>query len=706
MADSALLGATAPILRRPPLAHMAMVALILVVILGYESGTNGRGFPSALQYSLRDFVEEFTYWISDLLRFFLRPIGAAIKFSLAQLDAFVLALPWPVLVLGVFLLVAKVGGIRLALFSAGSLMFIGSLGLWESSIKTLNIMAVSIVITLLIGIPLGVWASRSDKVEFVLRPILDTMQTLPTFVYLIPVMLLFGLGAPAAVVATIIYSVSPIIRLTNLGIRQVSSETVEAAKLFGSSYRQMLFKVLLPLAKPSIVIGFNQTVMMALAMVVFVALIGASGLGKEILVAMRRLHVGHSLEAGLAVVVIAICLDRIGNAIAGRSSKDRTDRLNAQSRPPSLFDGRRNMFAEYLPGIANATQAIRYGIASSLAVVLAAVLRPLLKKDLSESLRPPLERHVGLVLGTSVLVALLIVDSTVIRFGDWPSALNFRFHKPVDAAVSWMNVNLTVFTDAVRYFVHTFGLGPMKSFLFWVPWPVLILTVVYVSYIMAGWPLAVLSLVGWIFIGVVGMWVPTMLTLSQLVAALAFSLAIAVPIGILASCSDRFEAIIRPVLDLLQTLPAFVYFPLVIMLFKIGDLSGTIITVVYAIPPAVRLTNLGLRQVPEEVIEAARSYGSTPLQILLKVKLPLALPSIMMGVNQTTMMCLAMVVYASLIGARGLGAEVLLAIGRFDIGLGFEAGMSIVFLAVIADRITQGWAQKRQQALGMTARME
>ena len=197
-----------------------------------------------------------------------------------------------------------------------------------------------------------------------------------------------------------------------------------------------------------------------------------------------------------------------------------------------------------------------------------------------------------------------------------------------------------------------------------------------------------------------------MITLSQVTVALTLSVVIAVPLGVAASRNDRFEALLRPVLDTMQTLPAFVYFPLVIMLFKIGALSGIIATVIYAVPPAVRLTNLGIRQVPAEVVEAARSYGSTPLQILFKIELPLALPSIMMGINQTTMMALAMVVYASLIGAKGLGQEVLLAIGKFDVGAGFEAGMSIVFLAVIADRVTQGLALKRQRAMGMSGRLD
>jgi glycine betaine/proline transport system permease protein len=262
-----------------------------------------------------------------------------------------------------------------------------------------------------------------------------------------------------------------------------------------------------------------------------------------------------------------------------------------------------------------------------------------------------------------------------------------------------MNVNLAFITDPMRKSIFVYGLGPLRDFLIWLPWPVLMLGVAYLAWRVAGWRIALLSLFGLAFIGVTGMWIPTMVTVSQVSVALVLSVVIAVPIGIVASRSDGFEAFIRPILDAMQTLPAFVYLPIVIMLFKIGEVSGIIATVIYAMPPAVRLTNLGIRQVSAEVIEAARSYGSTPRQILFKVQWPLALPTIMMGINQTTMMALAMVIYAALIGARGLGAEVLVSIGRFDVGAGFEAGMSIVFLAIIADRITQGWAKTRQRAL-------
>ena len=665
------------------------LAAVLLLFAVYKLTVANDSFPEALQYAMRELVDDFADWVAATFKFILRPISLTVKLWLKQLDIFFLGVSWPIIVFGALLLVGKIGGLRLGLFAAACLMLIGSLGLWDTTIKTLTIMTLSVTFTVIVGIPIGVWAARSDRFEAVLRPILDAMQTMPAFVYLIPVMLLFGIGATSAVFATMVYAVPPVIRLTNLGIRQVASEAIEAAASYGSTYRQTLFKVQLPMAKPTIMMGVNQTVMMALAMVIFVALIGASGLGKDIWVAMRRLQIGSAVEAGLAVVLMAVVLDRIGYALS-RGDRD-SDKHGVAG------------------GFAAAARVARAGLeflAGSLARALAVVVRPVASSDPRFTLVALFTRNAGFVVGVAILAVLVAVDLSVVGLGDYPSALKFRFAKPVDVAVRWMNINLAFVTDPVRNYFFIYLLLPTRDFLLWLPWPVFFLTLLYVAWLAAGWRIVALTFVGLTFIGVAGEWEATMITLSQVTVALGLSIAIAVPLGILASRNDRFEMLLRPVLDTMQTLPAFVYFPLVIMLFKIGDLSGVIATVIYAVPPAVRLTNLGIRQVPAEVVEAARSYGSTPRQILFKVELPLALPSIMMGINQTTMMALAMVVYAALIGTRGLGFDVLLAIGKFDVGAGFEAGMSIVFLAVIADRVTQGWALKRQRALGMIGRLD
>lgn len=204
---------------------------------------------------------------------------------------------------------------------ASFLVLIGSFGYWDLAMMTLAIVIASVILSLVIGIPTGIFMARSDRFQSILKPQLDAMQTMPSFVYLIPALMLFGLGKVPAVFATIIYAVPPVIRLTNVGIRQVSPSVVEAARAFGSSSRQTLFDVQLPLAIPSIMVGINQTTMMALAMVVIASMIGARGLGLEVLLAINRIEVGRGFEAGLSIVLMAIIIDRITSAMAARQQR-------------------------------------------------------------------------------------------------------------------------------------------------------------------------------------------------------------------------------------------------------------------------------------------------------------------------------------------------------------------------------------------------
>jgi glycine betaine/proline transport system permease protein len=204
---------------------------------------------------------------------------------------------------------------------AGLLVLIGSFGYWELAMMTLGLTAAAVFVSLAVGIPVGITMAKSDLVESIIRPILDAMQTMPSFVYLIPALMFFGLGKVPALFATLIYAVPPVIRLTNVGIRQVSYNVIEAARAFGASPRQILFDVQIPLAVPSIMVGINQTTMMALAMVVIASMIGARGLGLEVLLAINRIEVGRGFEAGISIVFLAIIIDRITHALATRQEK-------------------------------------------------------------------------------------------------------------------------------------------------------------------------------------------------------------------------------------------------------------------------------------------------------------------------------------------------------------------------------------------------
>jgi len=282
-------------------------------------------FPEFIQLPLAEWIDAFISWLLANFAGLFDAIGGGILAVLLNIERFLLWVPWFVVIILVGLLAWR--ALRLwwaGLLLAGFLIIIGAFGYWDLAMMTLAIVIASVIISLALGIPTGVLMARSDRVEAIFRPVLDAMQTMPSFVYLIPALMLFGLGKVPAVFATVIYAMPPVIRLTNVGIRQVSPSVIEAAQAFGSSARQVLFEVQVPLAIPSIMVGINQTTMMALAMVVIASMIGARTLGLEVLLAINRIEVGRGFEAGLSIVLLAIIIDRITHALAARQRYEKS----------------------------------------------------------------------------------------------------------------------------------------------------------------------------------------------------------------------------------------------------------------------------------------------------------------------------------------------------------------------------------------------
>jgi len=275
----------------------------------------------------------------------------------------------------------------------------------------------------------------------------------------------------------------------------------------------------------------------------------------------------------------------------------------------------------------------------------------------------------------------------VVPFGDW-----------INTAVDWLTLNWAPFFDVIATVVRE-PLVKIERFLWWLPWWAVIVISAGIAWRFAGRKVALFAAFGLLFIGAMGLWDDTMTTLAIIVTAVAVCVIIGIPVGILAAKNDRFEATLRPVLDIMQSMPSFVYLIPAVFFFGLGKVPAVVATFIYAAPPCIRLTNLGIRQVSAEVVEAGKAFGSTARQLLFKIELPLAMPSIMAGVNQTIMMALAMVVVASWIGASGLGLEVLRGIQRRNVGHGFIAGFAIVISAIIIDRITQALGKRRETSL-------
>ncbi|MCK6206451.1 MULTISPECIES: ABC transporter permease [Bacillus] len=264
---------------------------------------------------LASWVDSAVSWIKDILGPFFDiltdGIGAVVEFFVMVLES----IPALVLILIFAGLAWWVSRWTIALFTAIGLLLIDNLGYWDGTIDTLALVLASVIISIIIGIPIGIWISQSDRAQSILTPILDFMQTMPAFVYLIPAIIFFGIGVVPGIIASVIFSMPPTIRLTNLGIRQVPEDLVEASDAFGSTPSQKLFKVQLPLAMNTIMAGINQSIMLALSMVVIASLVGAPGLGADVYRAVTQLKVGTGFEAGLAIVILAIVLDRISQNI-------------------------------------------------------------------------------------------------------------------------------------------------------------------------------------------------------------------------------------------------------------------------------------------------------------------------------------------------------------------------------------------------------
>ena len=312
------------------LAGLGVVALVLIVCLvawGPDmeypttvSTSQIEGTNVEVAKSVRDVagtnIDNAVRWLQREGAWLFGGLNEAVVFVLIKIEQGLGWIPWPALVVGIGILSFAVGRWPLMLFTVAALLFMGFMDLWENAIKTVALMAVAVAVSVAIGFPLGVLGARSRMADNLMRPILDGMQTMPSFVYLLPAVAFFGLGKSAGIFATVIYAVPPVIRLTNLGIRQVNPATVEAARSFGASPLQILTKVQMPMALPTIMAGINQTTMMALAMVTIASLVAAGGLGDNVLRALQKNEYGNGIIAGLSIVLLAIIFDRLTQAAA------------------------------------------------------------------------------------------------------------------------------------------------------------------------------------------------------------------------------------------------------------------------------------------------------------------------------------------------------------------------------------------------------
>ncbi|MDH5356377.1 MAG: ABC transporter permease subunit [Gammaproteobacteria bacterium] len=681
---------------------LMLVSLVIWKIHGSETifpGSWIEAFPFAAK------VDEFDAWIRPYIQPTTRAIAVGVIWLYEAMSDFLIFTQWQVVAVILVLPAFAYGGLRLGILAIIAVSSWLMLDFWDEAMETLSLMSISILISVVIGVLLGIMASQSDRFEAIIKPILDTMQTLPAFVYLIPAFYLFGIGPPGAILATVIYALPPVVRLTNLGIRQVPTGIDEAATSFGATRLQSLLKVKLPLAMPSIKLGINQTVMMALALVVLATFIGSPGLGDVVYQGLVRLNVGKALEGGLAIVLMAIILDRVTYAMGhvehvSASKHDHVFRLF----PQDFENVKAILYIEHaIDWVWRQVAGLGNFVVSGLTLMLCRLMA-MISSATAGKLREFMLARSFLIASLVLIAFLMLLASYTDLFGNYPRDWVYRFRTPVNQFMDDLITNDLFYsiTQGIKKSLYFGLINPLNTFLKGLPWWYTTTVFTVGAYLLNGRGLAVATLLGFLFIGATDLWGFGMITLSTVIVSVLICFIIGVPLGILSAYNKTVDTLLRPVLDTMQTMPVFVYLVPVIMLFQAGQVSAVIATVIYALPPLVRCTTLGIRELPTEINEVSNSFGASVTQTLIKVKIPMAIPAIMVGVNQGIMMALAMEVVTPLIGGKGLGLQVFDGMNRSSIGISLEAGLGVVLLAIILDRLSQAWTKTQREAMGMT----
>ena len=559
-------------------------------------------------------------------------------------------IPWTIVTAGAIILGYKLNGKGLAIFAAITMIYISVFGQWEPSMQTLSFVMVAAPISFSLGLVFGIWTYRSKRVEAILNPILNVMQTMPHYAYLVPIMVLFGIGDHAGAIATIIFATPPMVRLTLLGLRKVSPEVIEAGKMSGCNDFQLLFKVLIPTARRDILIGVNQVIMQCLAMAVIASFIGARGLGWNLLLALNQLRIGLALEAGVCISLIAVLLDKMSLAWANKQT-------------------------DYF---ANLTflQRHKYGLFFVGAVI------------------------VGLILAS--------VGSVIFKAG-----FNYLYEVPHNKGISteaFWNAGVDWVWDTFFYQLKIFNtwlivdvLQPMRAVYLRMPIVATFVLVMGTGYIIGGIRSALVVGGFTLFIALSPWWDRALVTAYMATFGVIVSAIIGTIVGSLCAQHKHSAKFILAICDILQTFPSFVYLIPVMMLFGVTDTSVLIAVIIYATIPATRYTVEGLRSVPPALQDAGSMSGVTRLQRLFKIEYPLAFPHIMLGINQTVVFALFMVIIGAMIGTEDLGQYILKALSDLKgAGKGLILGLCVAFIGLAVDNLIRTWAEKRKNLLGIS----
>ncbi len=560
------------------------------------------------------------------------------------------ALPWTVVAGCAITLGYALKGRGLAFLAGFSTAYIAIFGQWEPSMETLSFVLVAAPISFFLGLLFGIAAYKNRAFESIIMPLLNVAQTMPHFSYLVPVMVLFGVGDHAGAIATIIFATPPMVRLTLLGLKRVPSEVSEAGMMSGCSNFQLMFKVLLPTARHDILMGVNQVIMQCLAMAVIASFIGAKGLGFNLLLALNQLRIGQALELGICIVLIAVVLDKLSLAWANKQI---------------------DYFADH----------------------------------------NFIGRHKYLL----VMLAILVTGSFIAYLGSFifKGGTNFLYLIPHNKGFTTENFWQSGVDWMVDYWyqgLQGFNKGlivnvlmPMKNAYLSMPVSATFLLVMGVGYIIGGLRSALIVGGFLLFIAMTEWWDRALITAYMTSFAVIVSVTIGITVGSICAQNSVASKTILLVCDTFQTFPSFIYLIPVIMLFGVTDTSVLIAVIVYSTIPATRYTVEGLGSVPPSLQDAGSMSGVTKVQRWIKIELPLAFPHIMLGINQTVIFALFMVIIGAMIGTDDLGQFILKALSdKNGTGNGLMLGLCVAFIGLAVDHLINTWARERKSVLGLT----
>lgn len=652
--------APAPVAERRSLPRVvwgAGVVLAWVLVWAFTKGQDTLVRPIRER---TDLMDSFAGFRNDVISS--RDTNPIIQFTYGLGEAFVSAVEWlqrmisepnlprpvpeigwlGVTALAVWVALA-IAGWRIALLVAASFASFGFFGYWSDSMDLLIVTFVAVAVCVLIGMPLAIWIASSRRAERPVTVVLDLMQTMPTFVYLLPIVLFFGIGASAAVVCTLIYALPPLIRIAGHGIRTVSPTTIEATDSAGQTFWQRLTKVQLPMARSTIVVGLNQTIMAALAMATLAAFVDGPGLGKPVLNALIRVDIGGAFVPGALIVVMAIMLDRTTTAASQRGE------LIARGGGGSARQRR---------------------------IVLA-------------------------VAGVGAIVAVWLS-----RYAFWaaefPENGSGRWVADrVNQFAEWFVDTFGGATEAIKDTITIALLNPLEALLAESPWWLAAAAILALACVFGRTRALLPTIICLAGIRYFDLWNHAMQTLSMTLVATLLVMVLALVFGVWMARDRRVDLVIRPLLDAGQTIPPFVYLIPVLALFGPSKFTAIVAGIVYAAPAAIKLLADGVKNVSPTTLEASRASGATTWQEITKVQLPMARGAIVLAANQGLLYVLAMVVIGGLVGAGALGYDVVLGFSRSEEwGRGAAAGITIVLLGIMIDRITRAAAETKQEAVG------